>query len=134
MGMKEDLMALARTLEHENDAAADLWSWLPSAKAARACHGDYAFEHRPANADVMREAAAYLAFLNGYDKEEDRKAGWFECPCGECAGPGCCGDCESFADKLMRCRAVEGAPHCDLGKPHAQCPFIRGNGGLVPKP
>jgi hypothetical protein len=134
MGMKEDLITWARTLEQESDAAVDLWSWLPSYKAAQACHGDYAYDHRPSIADIMREAAMYLAHLKGYDKSDDQKEGWFECPCGECERPNSCADCDLFAHSLMRCRAVEDAQHCDEGRPHEKCPFIRGNGGLVQKP
>lgn len=134
MNLKHEIMNLARCLEQESNAVSDLWSWLPSYKAAQACHGDYATEFCPDNADVMKEAAMYLAFLKGYDKSDDLKAGWFECPCEECDGPKTCRDCDLYVDNLMRCRAVEGAPYCDEGKPHKGCPFIRGNGGLVQKP
>lgn len=134
MGLRGDIQKLARELGEEHDAASDLWTWLPSHKAAKACHGDYAIEFRPSIADVMREAAMYLAFLNRYDKSEDQKGGWFECPCQECAGPETCHYCDLYADRLMRCRAVEDAPHCDGDKPHPKCPFIRGNGGLLQKP
>jgi hypothetical protein len=133
MGLKSEIMNLSRQLEEEENAASDLWSWLPSHKAAQACHGDYAHEFCPDNADVMREAAEYFAFLRGYEKAR----GCFECPCQECQGPENCDSCEWFLGErggTGRCRAVEGAPLCDLGKPHERCPFIRGNGGLVQKP
>jgi len=132
--LRYGIQHLARELEQEDNAAHDLWSWLPTYKAAKACHGDYAFNVTPSVTDIMIEAAKYLSFLNGYDKEEEKKGGWFECPCQECAGPETCRNCDMYADNLMRCRAVEGAPHCDEGKPHEKCPFIRGNGGLVQKP
>lgn len=134
MKFRQEIQELAAQFDEEEDAASDLWSWLPSHKAAEACHGDYAHEFRPSISAIMIEAAMYLAFLTGYDKSEEQKSGWFECPCGECEGPNTCCRCSAYADMLGRCRAVEGAPHCDQGKPHATCPFMRGNGGLVTKP
>jgi hypothetical protein len=53
------LIALGETLARERDAAFYLWTWLPSRAAAERAHGDYASEHRPGNADIMREAAPW---------------------------------------------------------------------------
>lgn len=133
MKEKDIIMALGRKLEAEEDAGFDLWTWLPSYKAAKANHGDYASEFRPSTENLLKEAAMYLAFLNGHDKENEQNAGWFECPCGECEKPKTCNNCDIYADTLMRCRAVEGAPSCFCQKPHDRCPFIRGNKGLVEK-
>lgn len=57
MTAKSMICELARTIEAENNAAYDLWSWLPSRKAAERDHGDYADEAMPSTADVMKEAA-----------------------------------------------------------------------------
>jgi hypothetical protein len=82
---KYDLIALGQELSAEDDAASDLWTWLPSHKIAQKHHGDYAIEHRPTNADVMREAAMYFGHLKHPDTPltaEEKE--WFEsCPCGE---------------------------------------------------
>jgi hypothetical protein len=83
--LKHDLIQLGEQLAAENNAAHDLWTWLPSHKVAEKHHGDYASEHCPSNADVMKEAAMYLGHLQRPDvpwtiEETD----WFEsCPCGE---------------------------------------------------
>jgi hypothetical protein len=131
MGMSSIRKLLAKMLEKEASNAFDLWTCLPSYKAAKACHGDYASEFVPSVADVLAEAAMCISFLNGYDHEEEKKRGEFECPCGECTRPKTCKGCDYYADNLMKCRAVEDAPHCDADKPHSRCPFIRGNGGLL---
>ncbi len=137
MDTKKNLITLAHILEQEKEASHDLWTWLPSYKAAKVCHGDYADEACPPVADVMREAAIYFAFLNGYDKSIDKQAGWFECPCGktsgECIGPGTCRHCDMYVANTMCCKAFDSKPHCDEGKPHKECPFIRGNGGFCGK-
>lgn len=83
--MKLDLIRLGEELSAENNAAVDLWSWLPSHTVVVDHHGDYATEHRPNNHDVMLEASMYLAHLTHPETPltpEERK--WFTlCPCGE---------------------------------------------------
>ena len=82
---RQDLIEFARQLSEEDEAASDLWSWLPSHAVAQKHHGDYALEHRPSNRDVMIETAMYLGHLKHPDVEltaEEKE--WFEhCPCGE---------------------------------------------------
>lgn len=132
MKIKDDFINLARELECEENAAFDLWTWLPSYKAARANHGEFASGHRPSVEYIIGEASIFISFLRGFSKDREKENGWFECPCGECERPATCDNCSLYADALMRCNAVEGAPSCDEGKPHDKCPFIRGNKGLVP--
>lgn len=83
--IKQNLIRLGEVLADENNAAHDLWSWLPSHAVAEAHHGDYASEHCPSNRDVMAEAAMYLAHLKRPEvalKTEEKE--WFmNCPCGE---------------------------------------------------
>lgn len=79
------MIRLGEQLAKEDDAAHDLWTWLPSHKVAEKHHGDYALEHCPTNADVMKEAAMYLGHLKHPEipltPEEEE---WFtSCPCGE---------------------------------------------------
>jgi hypothetical protein len=83
--MKFDLIRLGEQLAAENNAAADLWTWLPSHAVAVERHGDYASSHCPGIRDVMLEAAMYLAHLKhpkaplGPEEKE-----WFaRCPCDE---------------------------------------------------
>lgn len=68
MSLRHDLQSLARELEAEDNAAFDLWTWLPSYKAAVASHGDYASEHTPSASDVMKEAAVLLSVLRPVDR------------------------------------------------------------------
>jgi hypothetical protein len=82
--MKLDLIRLGEQLAKENNAAHDLWSWLPSHAIAVKHHRDYAAEHCPSNGDVMKEAAMYLGHLKhpevALTLEEQV---WFtRCPCG----------------------------------------------------
>ena len=74
----------ARELEAEHDAASDLWSWLPSYGVAKKHHGDYAHEFSPSHADIMKEAAIYLAQLKHGKVDEAVAKEWFlRCPCDE---------------------------------------------------
>jgi hypothetical protein len=83
---KAFIMELAHRFESEDEAAFDLWSWLPSEHFAKRGHGDYACEHRPSNAMLMRESALVFSILRGYiegmDSPEYLDA--FKCPCEEC--------------------------------------------------
>ena len=82
---KLNLIQLGEELAEENNAAADLWSWLPSHAIALKHHGDYAANHCPSNRDVMVEASMYLAHLRQPDvplTPEEQE--WFtRCPCDE---------------------------------------------------
>jgi hypothetical protein len=78
------LRDLVTRLDDEDNAACDLWSWLPSKAVAEKHHGDYYGNVRPSNADVMSEAAMLLAELRGSQRTPEERAKWFErCPCGE---------------------------------------------------
>lgn len=83
--MRQALIQLGQQLEAETNAAHDLWTWLPSYRVAQEHHGDYASEHQPSNADVMKEAAMYLGHLKRPDvplTPEEKE--WFtSCPCGD---------------------------------------------------
>ncbi len=88
MSLADELINLGAQLAAENDAAYDLWTWLPSCKTAQKHHGSYTAEHaehRPSNRDVMHESAMYLAYLvraDGVMTAEEQE--WLaRCPCGE---------------------------------------------------
>ena len=82
MKLAQELINLGQQLEAENNAAHDLWTWLPSHKIAEKHHGDYASEHCPSNGDVMKEAAMYLKRPEATLAIEKQE--WFSrCPCGE---------------------------------------------------
>lgn len=80
-----ELIDLGRQLSEEQDAAFQLWTWLPSHKVAEKNHNDYASEFTPNPKDVMTEAAMYFGHLKHPEipltpEEKD----WFErCSCGE---------------------------------------------------
>jgi len=78
----------ARATDARHNAAFDLWTWLPSHKAATLYHGDYACNHQPDMAAIMEEASGYIAGL--LDPERKTEPYWDEgngyhdgCPCGE---------------------------------------------------
>lgn len=89
MKPKQALIQLGQQLEAENNAAHDLWTWLPSHKIAQKHHADYTSKHCPSNGNVMKEASMYLANASRADTtmtaEEEE---WFtRCPCGEDHNP-----------------------------------------------
>lgn len=83
MNLRSEIQRLAHQFDEEDNAAGDLWSWLPSHAAAEKAHGDYASNHRPSIASVMREAAMVIAESRGYPPSDADRAEWFRCPCGE---------------------------------------------------
>jgi len=89
MRLRYEFMELARELEAEDNAACDLWTWLPSYRAAKERHGDYTDEVRPSNADLMIEASRMIATQRGYENDisDHQIWEWFGCPCGECDMP-----------------------------------------------
>lgn len=87
--LANQIIAFAGDLQRNSDAASDLWTWLPSYKKAQACLGDYAFNVKPPEADIMYEACEYIRRL----KDSLRKGGEFTEPDGECP---CQGECPKF--------------------------------------
>lgn len=83
--MRQELIRFAQQLADEDNAASDLWSWLPSHVLATKHHGDQAAHFRPSNREVMIEAAMHLARLQHPDRPvtaEEQE--WFQrCPCDE---------------------------------------------------
>lgn len=78
------LISLGNEVEKAQEAAHDLWSWLPSCKVAQKNHGDYYAEFTPTFADVMIEAAMYIAKGQKLENLTLEEKDWFErCPCGE---------------------------------------------------
>lgn len=68
-----DLASLGYEWEGISNAAADLWSWLPSEDSAQRALGDYWQELRPHPAEIMQEASmVHGVFL---DFQEHVKAG-----------------------------------------------------------
>lgn len=84
MSLRDQIQSFARQLEQESNAAFDLWTWLPSHQAAKKSHGDYASEFTPDPADIMREAAIYLAQLKGHEPSSETVQEWYGCPCQDC--------------------------------------------------
>ncbi|KOE92632.1 hypothetical protein ACS91_02020 [Vibrio parahaemolyticus] len=82
--LKKLFSDLAKDFDRQENAGYDLWTHLPSYKAAVAAHGDYAVEYKPSIADIMIEPAMFLS-----DKMEvvpdmiPDKAEWYSCPCGQ---------------------------------------------------
>jgi hypothetical protein len=85
MNLRNEIQIFAKELEEQNNAAMDLWSWLPSHREAKKYHGDYHFEFQPSIVDVMKEASTVLAKIQ-YDEsiiDGDDGEPLFQCPCGE---------------------------------------------------
>lgn len=61
MSARDLIAELARQFAAEDNAAFDLWSWLPSHRRASKAHGDYASEYRPSIASLLYEATLVLS-------------------------------------------------------------------------
>lgn len=65
MSIRQEIKNLATVLEAEEDAAMDLWMWLPSHQHALEAHGEFAVNFCPSPDGVMREATEVLRVLEG---------------------------------------------------------------------
>lgn len=63
MKLKAAIQEFAHELDAQDNAAYDLWTWLPSCKAAQEHHGDYHAEFMPSLSEILIEAANYVADL-----------------------------------------------------------------------
>ena len=82
MSFEGDLIRFANLLEERQDRAYDLWSWLPSCKAAQECLGDYFIQVKPEMASIMEEACYYIGDLKA-GRPLDNEI--YKCPCqGDC--------------------------------------------------
>jgi hypothetical protein len=83
--LRQKIQSLARAFDAEDNAASDLWTWLPSYEIAKKNHGDYAFNFQPTIESLMVEASMVLAnYKNGKPFGTGTEY-WpeNECPCGE---------------------------------------------------
>lgn len=82
---RTDIIRLGEELAAEENAANDLWTWLPSYEVTKKHHRSDVLWARPSLADVLREAAMLLERLK---KDPDLAATpderyWFgRCACG----------------------------------------------------
>lgn len=82
--VRQAIIALGHELSEQDNKAYDLWTWLPSYKAAQAAHGDYASEYRPSVADVLVEAAMFISHgLNPTAEQIEEAGDYYRCPCDE---------------------------------------------------
>jgi len=77
-----DIINLGKEFADENDAAFDLWTWLPSHEVTKKHHNDYADEFRPSIKDIMYEASMYMSSIK-YGKNEIHDDWFNRCCCGE---------------------------------------------------
>lgn len=83
MSLQTQIMQMASELQAQEDAAWDLWTWLPSYQQALAGHGEHAaHEYRPQISDLLREATRYIADGCVPDLDNDYQ-GRYCCTCGE---------------------------------------------------
>jgi hypothetical protein len=82
------MISLGAELDEQQNAASDLWSWLPSHEATKKHHEDYVDNFTPAVKDIIVEASMYFAYLRDVAKEKREytaeERDWFtKCACGE---------------------------------------------------
>lgn len=79
--MRNDIIRFVHELEMQNEAAFNLWTWLPSYKEAEKHHGDYACEFTPSVSDIIKEASMFIS--DGLVANTGKHGDWYSCPCGE---------------------------------------------------
>jgi hypothetical protein len=85
MSFESELTNFVHQVEKSNDAAYDLWTWLPSYRKAKKCLGDYSCNVRPTNSEVMKEACDFIADNCNPDAERLNSHYLYQCPCnGDC--------------------------------------------------
>ena len=82
--LRSQISELAHELEKESEAAFELWTWLPSHRAAEESHEDYASELTPPPHEVMEEANHALRWAAGEPFTPESGLKWIVCPCGVC--------------------------------------------------
>jgi hypothetical protein len=84
--IRQAITELGTVLTEQENKASDLWSWLPSYRAASRAHGDRASDFRPSVIGVMIEAAAYISHgLQPTQEQLKDPSGPYGCPCGKCS-------------------------------------------------
>ncbi len=84
MSIRGDIIRLGQELSEQDNEAYNLWTRLPSHKAAEQAHGEHAGNFTPPVSDVLKEAALFIS--HGLDPtiEQFNEAGdFYACPCGE---------------------------------------------------
>lgn len=71
---------LGEELRKIQNAASDLWTWLPSRKECAKHHKFHEHDFIPSIETIIREACAHFSELKTNFKEDPD---WFKCPCGE---------------------------------------------------
>ncbi|HFZ8522852.1 hypothetical protein ACSZNZ_17990 [Aeromonas caviae] len=84
MRAQDVVIQLGKELTEQKDRSFELWTRLPSYKAAELGHGDYASEQCPCVSDVLREATWFISHgLNPTQEQIDEAGDLYQCPCGE---------------------------------------------------
>lgn len=73
------MINLGEELQHIQNAANDLWTWLPSYNECKKYHKDHTHNFTPPIGAIMLEACFYISKLKGSKEDPE----WFKCPCGE---------------------------------------------------
>jgi len=83
MTLRAEIQNLAHEFDAQDNAAFDLWTWLPSHREATKYHGDYASEFMPGIADIMIEASMVLCRMKNGNPviDGDPNVDHFQCPC-----------------------------------------------------
>ena len=81
MNPRSLIQSLAQQFDAEDNAAHDLWGWLPSHAAAERHLGDYADNVQPGIEEIMTETMLLLANLHGHHHKKAEIIDWFYCCC-----------------------------------------------------
>ena len=83
--IRDLMITLGQQLSDESNQAYNLWTWLPSYRAAQEQFGDVAANYTPSVSDIILEATLFLAYKNrvaegGDPAYTDEEESFFSCP------------------------------------------------------
>lgn len=80
--IRDELIKLGENLANEKNEAFNLWTMLPSYKAAQLYHDDYAIEFMPSIKDILIEATIFIRHECNPNETQIKSAiDYYCCPC-----------------------------------------------------
>jgi hypothetical protein len=78
---RDYVIRLGKELDDQDNAAHDLWTWLPSYREAGKWHGDHSGNYRPPLRDILVEATLFITAKCAPTAAELQSEALYQCPC-----------------------------------------------------